>query len=389
MNASPALRASAPLLAVTLVNKMASIALSLLPALLVEREAGVALAAATMGISRTGGIFGNLLSGPIADRWGLKATLLGSMGLGGLGVACMALDGPLGLLVAGAFLAQIGMGMFPTAVRLMLVAMVPLAAQREALAWQRSTANLGLVMSFGLGAILGGHHVGWLLVLDASASLLGAFLAWRLLPSASVASAPWSRGTGPVVWGPFLWATAILGWWNLTYETYLTSSAAQLRLVLGPEGVSWFSMVMVLNTVGCAVLGVAVARWIDRPQLSVPVGFAMLVVGASLGVAFPTALGWVAAGMALATAGELVYVATAQFVWMTLVPDVPRRATVFSAAMTATFVMRAIGGALAFPVIVESGHPATAMALIGAPGLVLALLARPVWRAFDAVGGVR
>jgi predicted MFS family arabinose efflux permease len=389
VRASPALRAASPLLAVTFVNKMASIALSLLPALLVEREAGVALAAATLGISRTGGIVGNLLSGPIADRYGLKPTLVGAMGMAAVGVAAMAYPGPLGILVFGAFVAQVGLGMFPSAVRLMLVAMVPLEFQREALAWQRSTANLGLVASFTLGALLGGHFVAVLLLLDAAASFVAAGLAWRLLPSAQVASAPWARGSGPVVWLPFVWTTAILGWWNLVYELYFTSSAAQLRLVLGPAGVSWFSAVMLLNVIGCAVLGVVVARWIDRPQVSVPAGFLLLTAGAALGVAFPSQLVCVAAGMALATAGELVYVATIQFVWMSLVPDVPRRATVFSVAMTATFVMRAIGGALAFPLIVESAHPATTMLILGVPGVLAALVAAPVWRAFDAVTGVR
>jgi hypothetical protein len=93
--------------------------------------------------------------------------------------------------------------------------------------------------------------------------------------------------------------------------------------------------------------------------------------------------------MALVTAGELVYVATSQFVLMALVPDVPRRATVFSVAMTATFVMRAIGGALAFPLIVSAERPATAMVVLGVPAVLSALLARPVWRAFDVVAGVR
>lgn len=389
MRASPALRSASPLLAVTLVNRMASIALAVLPALLVEREAGVLLASLTMGISRSGGILGNLLSGPVADRYGLRPTMVAAMVLSACGVGAMAWPGPLGLLVAGAFVAQAGIGMFPSAVRLMLVAMVPLASQREALAWQRATANLGLVVSFSLGALFGGGYIAGLLLLDASASLVGAVLAWRLLPAAKVASAPWARGTGPVVWMPFVWTTAILGWWNLMYELYLSASAAQLRLALGPQGVSWYSGVMVLNVVGCAFLGVVVARWIDRPQISVPVGFVLLVAGAALGVAFPTRLGCVAGGMVLATIGELVYVSTIQFVWMSLVPDVPRRATVFSVAMTATFVMRAAGGALAFPLIVESAHPSATMVILGVPGLLSALLARPVWRAFDAVGGVR
>lgn len=190
MRASPALRSASPLLAVTLVNRMASIALAVLPALLVEREAGVLLASLTMGISRSGGILGNLLSGPVADRYGLRPTMVAAMVLSACGVGAMAWPGPLGLLVAGAFVAQAGIGMFPSAVRLMLVAMVPLEAQREALAWQRATANLGLVVSFSLGALFGGGYIAGLLLLDASASLVGAVLAWRLLPAAKVASAP-------------------------------------------------------------------------------------------------------------------------------------------------------------------------------------------------------
>jgi MFS family permease len=387
VSARVALRYVWPLLLVTLVNKMASLALSLLPALLVEREVGVGAAALAMGVSRAASIGGTLLSGLLADRFGLKPTLVGSLILAGAGGAAMILDGPLLLLVAGASLAQTGMGMFPMATRLLLVSMVPVEHQRVGLAWQRTTANGGLILAFTMGALLG-EHVGLLLALDAGSSLLAAALAWGLVPATRHEGKGRIRAEGSAGWGIFLWATLLVGWWNLTYEAYLTATAAQLRLALGPDGVSWYSTVMILNVVGCTALGLLVARWIDEPRWSIPAGMLLLLLGAAVGVARPDLVWQVAAGMALATAGELVFTATSQFVWMTLVPASPRQATVFSAAMTFTFLLRATGAALAFPLVVDAPAPALSMLLLGAPGLLLALTAAPVWRAFREVGGV-
>jgi MFS family permease len=382
-----ALRYAWPLLVVTLVNKMASLALSLLPALLVDREVGVGAAALAMGISRAASIAGTLLSGVLADRYGLKLTLFGALVLAGLGAAAMIVEGPLPLLVAGAVLAQIGMGMFPMTTRLLLVSLVPLEHQREALAWQRTTGNGGLILAFTMGALLG-QHVGLLLALDAGSSLLAAALTWGLVPSTGHEGKGKARGQASSGWGVFLWATLLVGWWNLTYEAYLTASAAQLRLALGPDGVSWYSTVMILNVVGCAGLGLLVTRWIDEPRWSVPAGLALLLAGAAVGVARPDHVWQVALGMALATAGELVFTATSQFVWMTLLPASPRQATVFSVAMTAVMLLRAVGAALAFPLVVNAPAPSLSMLLLGVPGLLLALSAAPVWRAFREAGGV-
>jgi MFS family permease len=190
---SPAFRHALPLLTVTLVNRMATIGLSLLPALLVEREAGPLAAAVSMGISRAGITVGTVGGGVAADRYGLKPTLIASMVVTGLGVAGMGLRGPLWVLVLFAVVAQIGTGVFPTVARLILMELVPISEQREALAWQRSTANLGLVVSFGLGAVLG-TQVALLLALDALASFSAAALAVRLpaarAPSTTEGRAP-------------------------------------------------------------------------------------------------------------------------------------------------------------------------------------------------------
>ncbi|MEQ1504994.1 MAG: MFS transporter, partial [Myxococcota bacterium] len=282
MTPGPAFWRAAPLLVVTFVHRMASIALSLLPALLVDREASIAAAAVAMGVVKSAGIVGNLASGVVADRFGLRVTLVCSLGLAGLGVLGMLVPRSVELLCVGAAIAQIGTGMVPGATRLMLAAMVPLEEQRAALAWQRSTANLGLVVSFSLGAALGGH-VPVLLALDAAASFGAAAFAARLPGGAPVAATPKAGSASTVI--PFVWMTVILGGYNLVYEAYFTATAAQLRAALGPAGVSWYSAVMVLNVVGCAALGVLAARWIDEPRWSIPGGLVLLLVGAGVGVA--------------------------------------------------------------------------------------------------------
>ena len=270
---------------------------------------------------------------------------------------------------------------------LVLIGLVPVEEQREALAWQRAVANLGLVVSFGLGAVLG-TWIGLLLALDAVCSLLAALLAARL-PSTlrtTPLGEPGSPGGAGPSWTLFAWATAIQCGWYLGYEAYLTATAAQLRVTLGPEGVSWYAGVMVLNVVGCAGLGVLAARWIDEPRWSVPIGSLLFVTGAAIGVAWP---GWklgTAIGMGIVTLGELLFIATSQFVWMSLVPRSTRHGTVFAVASTAVALSRAVGAALAFPLIVDAGSPALGLMVLAAPGLLLGLFGEPVWRAFREVG---
>lgn len=362
---------------------MASLALSLLPALLVEREAGPLAAALAMGVARAAAVVGSLGGGVLSDRYGLRPILVGSLLLAGTGALAMVPRGSLALLVLGATLVQVGTGVFPIVIRLALVRLVPAEHQREALAWMRSTTNLGLVVSFGLGAALG-TSVGLLLLLDAVASLGAAALATRLPDRADTAPPPAPAGAGGGTLHAFAWATAVVATWGLAYEAYVTATAAQLREVLGPAGVSWYSGVMLGNVVGCALLGVVFARAIAEPRWSIPAGALLLVGGATLGVAWP---GWkpaVAAGMLLVTVGELVFTATSQFVWMTLLPDTPRRSTVFAVATTATSLARAMGAALAFPLVVDLRVPGLGMAALALAVLVLGATAEPVWRAFRA-----
>jgi MFS family permease len=380
-----ALRSALPLLAVTLVNKVASLAMSLLPAILVAREVSAGDAAAVMIVGKGAAVFGTLFSGSAADRYGARRVLVASLVVAGLGAYGMAVAPTSAALAAAAATAQIGLACFPVLNRVIIAGSVALTDQREALAWLRSTANLGLIVSFALGGVFGAHVAG-LVLLDGTLALAAAALGAALLPD--VRPAPVGRAAGEAsTLGPFLAMTAMMCAWSFAYDGFLTACAAQLRASLGPSGVSVFSWVMVLNTVGCALLGVVAANRIASPDRTVVPGFALLAVGSGLAVTGSPAAAFV--GMALATAGELVFSATGQFVWMALTPNTHRRSSVFSVAMTANFLARAAGAAVVFPLVVDGAHPALAMGALALPGLVLAALGAPVWAAFRGVGGIR
>ena len=250
----------------------------------------------------------------------------------------------------------------------------------------RTVANGGLAVSYGVSLLAGGENLVPLLLLDAATSLAAFVLGLFVLPAARSSTAGPGSGEG-ASYPVFLAMTAIVAGWSVGYECYLTASAALLRVALGPDGVRVFSGVMVLNTVGCTVLAVVLARAIAKPDRAVPAGFALLLLGAAIGVGAdaPSAV----LGMTVVTLGELLYSATAQYVWMGLVPAGKHRGAVFSAGMTATFLGRALGASLAFPLVVEGSHPHLAMAAIVAPFALLAASARPIWRAWHAIGAVR
>jgi MFS family permease len=379
-------RRALPLLSVSLVNKVASVGVSLLPVIVVERGLPPGEAAFVLGAARAASVVGTLGSGALADRFGAKVALLVSFALASLGVAGMAAPGGPGALVATAGLANAGLAMFPVASRLLLAAAVPGEEQKEAVAWLRTVANLGLAVSFTTSGLLGGERLVPLLLLDAAMSLAALVLGAAWLPGAhrSAAAGVAGRGGRAVV---FVAMTALVSAWNGAYEAYLASCAALLRTELGPDGVRVFSLVMIANTVGCTVLGVATTRWIARPDRSVPAGFALLLLGAVIGTGGDATGALV--GVTFATVGELLWAATAQYVWMGLLPDGARRSTVFAVAMTVTYLARALGAAAVFPLVVEGPMPRLAMGALVLPGLLGSLAAGPIWAEFRRVGAVR
>lgn len=382
-----AFRRARPLLAVSLVNKVASAGLALLPVLVVERGLAPGVAALVLGAARAASVVGTLSSGPLADRYGARAVLLLSFAASAAGVAGMVPStGPTGLMAAAA-VANAGVAMFPVASRLLLTATVPPHEQREALAWLRTVVNLGLAVSFAVSGGLGGERLGALLLLDAASSLAALLLGARWLPEARAAAwGPAASDAGGRV-GAFVAMTGLVSGWALVYEAFVSTAAVVLRTGLGPDGVRVFSAAMVTNTVGCTLLGVAAARWIERPDRSVAVGCTLLALGAIVGVGADPAAAL--AGMALATVGELVWASTAQVVWMALLPAGTSRSTVFSVAMTANFLARAAGSALVFPFLVGSGAPRWAMAALAAPLVAGSWLAWPLWDEYRRVGAVR
>jgi MFS family permease len=379
-----AFRSAAPLLAVTLVNKIASIAISLLPALVVAMALPAGESSAVVGFAKGAAVVGTLSSGGLADRFGPKPVLVASIAVAGVGALGMAASTGAVALGVSAAITMAGLACFPVLNRMVIAASVPVSEQREALAWLRTTANLGLVASFALGGTLG-SHVTALLVLDGAMSLVAAGLGAALLPAARPPATVATGGASTV--GPFLWMTALICGWGFAYEGFLTAVAAILRDELGPSGVSVFSWVMVTNTVGCALLGVAVATRIAVPDRTVPLGFALLAVGAALGVTGTSATAF--GGILLATAGELLFSATAQFVWMSLTPQGPNKSSWFAAGMTLSFLARAAGGAVVFPLVVHGAWPGFAMAAMVVPGFLFALGGRRAWEAFRAAGGIR
>ena len=86
-------RRALPLLAVSLVNKVASVGVSLLPVLVVERALPPGEAAFVLGAARAAAVLGTVGGGLLADRFGGNVALLVSFGTAAAGVAGMAVPG--------------------------------------------------------------------------------------------------------------------------------------------------------------------------------------------------------------------------------------------------------------------------------------------------------
>ena len=153
------------------------------PSLMAEWGVGRADLAPVLSAALFGLAFGALAAGPLADRFGRKRVLVGSVGV--IGAACLAsaFAGSLGALVAWRFATGLGLGAaMPNAVTLMSE-YCPTA--------RRATLTNAMFCGFPLGAACGGFLAAWMipawgwrsvLLLGGVAPLVLALLLVLLLP---------------------------------------------------------------------------------------------------------------------------------------------------------------------------------------------------------------
>jgi MFS family permease len=341
---------SRPILITSLVNKSGSIGLSLLPMLLVEGRYSTAQSSLAMSLVKASIIAATLGAGALADAVGLRKTVLAAFALAALGLGLLPLQRGFHVLLAAGIVAQVGITAVNATMRLILTKTVERKHQKEALGWMRFVNNLGQILSFGLGMLTAALGTRLLIWFDALTSAAAFLLGWRILPQAGVPLPPGPLAQGAPIkgrgdaWWPFVGCTLVLFGWNFMYEFFMSGVAGRLKLVYPTEGLRIFSALMVVNTILCAGLAVAAARFLNRVVPSLVLGVVLTAGGLLLGVLPGGSVPLLFCGILLLTLGEIVYGALAQFLMIRAVPVSRRENTVYSTAILLSSVGKIAAG---------------------------------------------
>lgn len=168
---------------VTIGSVAANIYIPALPAVRVHFDATIAEAQSTFSIALVTFAVGMLLWGPISDRYGRRAAILGGIGIMSVGSAIALAAPTLGWLAAGRAVQAFGTATGIAVARAIISDRFPPERMARALAQLAIVA----VIASGTAPILGGYLTAWagwravFVAMLATAAVIGWF-AWRWLP---------------------------------------------------------------------------------------------------------------------------------------------------------------------------------------------------------------
>lgn len=379
-----------PVLITSFVNKVCSLGMSLVPVIIVTRHWGESEGSMALTSIKVASVVGTLAGGWMADRIGARRATLFSFLCVAVGLAAMSAElGLIGFVLVG-MVAQYGESVSKIAIRLLTTSSVDRSNQKEALGWIRVANNLAQAFSFSIGALAAGVGVVSLLRLDATMAFVAFVVGWFALPKGNAITRESDIESEGVFDSsrlrtaePFIACCVFMFGWALLYDIFLSGIAGRLELFHPGEGLRWFSISMVINTVICTMLAVPATNLFQRPSRVFSSGIAAVIIGLAIavyGIAQPWA---VFVGVFVITLAEVALTALTQYTLIRLTPSHAREGTWFGGAMLVAQLGRLAGAALCFPWVVTRTIPDYVP--YAAIGIAVATMVIPVYyrREFD------
>ena len=166
-----------------LVNRAGSFVVPFLAIYLTQaRGFSAAQAGIVAALYGAGAAVASPLGGYLADHIGRRATLIGALGLGGLGMIALGFARNIAIIAPACFLvAAVGESYRP-AMAAAVADLVPSADRTRAFGLVYWVINLGFSIGLTLGGVLASASFTWLFVGDGLTSLAFAFIVWRAVP---------------------------------------------------------------------------------------------------------------------------------------------------------------------------------------------------------------
>ena len=185
-----------------LVNRSGSF---VVPFLAIYLTQGRGLSAAQAGIVASlygaGAAVASPLGGYLADHVGRRATLMGALALGGLGMIALGFARDIAVIAPACFaVAMVGEAYRP-AMQAAVADLVPPAERPRAFGLVYWVINLGFSIGLTLGGALASASFLWLFVGDGITSIAFAFIVWRAVPETRPAHAESGKPRAGLVGG--------------------------------------------------------------------------------------------------------------------------------------------------------------------------------------------
>ena len=166
-----------------LVNRAGSFVVPFLAIYLTQARGFSAAQAGVVAASYgAGALFASPLGGYLADHAGRRATLIGALALGGLGMIALGFARDLVLILPACFLVAMVGESYRPAMQAAVADLVPPADRPRAFGLIYWVINLGFSIGLTLGGALASASFTWLFVGDGLTSMAFAFIVWRAVP---------------------------------------------------------------------------------------------------------------------------------------------------------------------------------------------------------------
>lgn len=311
----------------TLANRIGLLVLPFL-SLYLTAERGLTIPQATLvvGLHGVGSFAAGIVGGALADRWGRRAVLVGSLAGGAVLIASLPFAP--GMIALGALVALYGLvgEAYRPAVSAAVSDVVAPARRTEAFALLYWAINVGAAVGPAIGGALAEVGFGWLFVVDAVSVAVYAVVVAVGVPETRPPRVPLADGVLPggmrdaLADGRLVAATlAVFAVGAGFLQTFVTLPLTMRAAGLSPAD---YGLAAGLNGALIVVFSLPLARWIAPFRASRVLATGAALVAAGLAVfAVAHSLAAVAVGVALLTVGEMAFLPVLPAVVARLAPD--------------------------------------------------------------------
>ena len=283
------------------------------------RGLDVATAGAIVSVYGLGATVASPLGGWLADHVGRRATMVGALSLGGLGMIALGFARDLVVIVPLTFVVAMLGESYRPAMQAAVSDLVPPRDRVHAFSVLYWVINLGFSVGLLLAGLLASKSFLWLFLGDGLSSLAFAFVVWRLVPEtrpAVVAHAERAPASGllqgflaPYRDGPFLAFVLLSVLAMLVFMQHIAAVPLEMSSRSVPP--EWLGFILALNGIVIVLVQPFLAPWLGRFDRSRVLAIGSVLMGAGFGMnAFATGPALFALSVVVWTVGEILVLPT-------------------------------------------------------------------------------